>query len=67
MPKKNGKKTSRGIKQDRKRRSKEPWERGRGAKRKSNPNYTPCTVTIKKGKNKGKRVKRYCLRKPKKK
>jgi len=42
------KKSSRGRKQDRyskgkshRWRSKEPWERGRGAKRKGNPRYKP--------------------------
>ncbi|MBC8495825.1 hypothetical protein H8D36_06735 [archaeon] len=33
--------TSRGLKQDQKRRSKQTWERGRGAKRKGNPRYKP--------------------------
>lgn len=33
--------SSRGLKQDRSRRSKEDWERGRGAKRKGNPRYKP--------------------------
>lgn len=33
--------TSRGLKQDIKRRSKENWERGRGAKKKGNPRYKP--------------------------
>jgi hypothetical protein len=33
--------TSRGRKQDRRQRSKQPWERGRGAKRKGNPRYKP--------------------------
>jgi len=33
--------TSRGLKADMKRRSKQNWERGRGAKRKGNPNYKP--------------------------
>lgn len=31
--------TSRGRSQDRKRRSREPWERGRGAPKKGNPRY----------------------------
>ena len=35
-------------------RSKEPWERGRGAKRKGNPRYKPCI-------RKGRKV--YVLRK----
>lgn len=34
---------------DDKLRSKEAWERGRGAPRKSNPNYTPKMVTDKNG------------------
>jgi len=33
--------TSRGLKQDIKRRSKEGWERGRGAKKIGNPRYKP--------------------------
>ena len=33
--------TSRGLKQDIKRRSQENWERGRGARRISNPRYKP--------------------------
>ena len=33
--------TSRGLKQDVKRRSKENHERGRGAKKKGNPRYKP--------------------------
>ena len=40
--------------QDQKRRSKENWERGRGAKRKGNPRYKPV-------RRKGKKV--YILRK----
>lgn len=39
--KKMKKHTSRGLKQDRNNRSKEGWERGRGAKRKGNPRYKP--------------------------
>ena len=35
--------TKRGWKQDRARRSKQNWERGRGAKRKGNPRYKPVT------------------------
>jgi len=33
--------TSRGWKIDQAKRSKEPWERGRGADRKGNPRYKP--------------------------
>lgn len=33
--------TRRGLKQDIMRRSKQKWERGRGAKRKGNPRYKP--------------------------
>jgi len=33
--------TSRGLKQDIRKRSKENWERGRGAKKKGNPRYKP--------------------------
>ena len=36
--------TSRGLKQDLRRRSNENWERGRGAKRKGNPRYKPVRV-----------------------
>lgn len=36
--------TSRGLKQDMRQRSKENWERGRGAKRKGNPRYKPARV-----------------------
>ena len=36
--------TSRGWKQDQNRRSKEGWERGRGAKKKGNPRYKPVRV-----------------------
>lgn len=41
--------TKRGVIQDRKLRSKEGWERGKGAKRKSNPRYKPVTITDKNG------------------
>ena len=53
--------TKRGLKQDLKRRSKQNWERGRGAKRKGNPRYKPKRV---KGKDDVLR-KVYCLRKRK--
>jgi len=53
--------TSRGLKQDIKRRSKENWERGRGAKKIGNPRYTPKRI---KGKDDVIR-KIYCLRKKK--
>ena len=33
--------TRKGLKADMKRRSRENWERGRGAKRKGNPRYKP--------------------------
>ena len=36
--------TSRGLKQDIKRRSKENWERGRGARKIGNPRYKPVRV-----------------------
>jgi hypothetical protein len=39
--------TKRGWKQDQEKRSKQGWERGRGAKRKGNPRYKPV---IRKGK-----------------
>ena len=35
--------------QDDKKRSKEAWERGRGAPKKGNPNYTPKMITDKNG------------------
>lgn len=34
----------RSQKKDMKRRSKEGWERGKGAKKKGNPRYKPCKV-----------------------
>ena len=43
---------------DRKLRSKEPWERGKGAKKKGNPRYKPSTCL-----REGKRIKCYRLRK----
>lgn len=36
--------TSRGLKQDLRRRSKENWERGRGARRIGNPRYKPVRI-----------------------
>ena len=39
--------TRRGLKQDLKLRSKQNWERGRGAKRKGNPRYKPVKVKCK--------------------
>ena len=36
--------TSRGLAQDMKRRSKENWERGRGARKIGNPRYKPVRV-----------------------
>ena len=53
--------TKRGLKQDIKMRSKENWERGRGAKKIGNPRYTPKRI---KGKDDVIR-KIYCLRKRK--
>ena len=41
--------TSRGLSQDRKRRSSEPWERGVGAPRKGNPSYMLMKVRTKYG------------------
>lgn len=43
------KKTSKGLKLDRKNRSTEAWERGRGAPKKGNPRYTPVIITRKDG------------------
>lgn len=39
--KKPKKRSTKSLKADRARRSKEPWERGRGAKKKGNPRYKP--------------------------
>ena len=47
------------TKQDRARRSKQPWERGRGARKISNPRYTPKIVKRKDGT----KVKVYVVRK----
>ena len=44
---------------DDKKRSKQNWERGRGAKRKGNPRYKPTVITNKRGR----RQKVYVLRK----
>lgn len=41
--------THRGLIQDRKRRSKEPWEQGVGAPKKGNPRYMPKQITDKNG------------------
>jgi hypothetical protein len=41
--------TSRGLKKDRKLRSKEGWERSRGAKKIGNPRYAPKIITDKNG------------------
>ncbi len=41
--------TTRGLTQDRRLRSKESWERGRGAPKKSNPRYTPKQIVDKNG------------------
>ena len=38
-----------GYKLDRKKRSKEPWERGKGAHRKGNPRYKPVIIKDKHG------------------
>lgn len=50
------KRSTRSITSDRAKRSKQSWERGRGAKRKGNPNYMPV-------KRNGRKV--YVLRKRK--
>ena len=50
--------TSRGLKQDIRLRSKENWERGKGARKIGNPRYTPKRI---KGKDDVIR-KIYCLR-----
>lgn len=42
----------RSKRQDDQRRSKEDWERGRGAKKKGNPRYKPAMVTDKNGNRK---------------
>ena len=54
-------KTKRGRSLDRKRRSSEPWERGRKAPKKGNPNYKRTRVKKKGGKKKTTHV--YKLRK----
>lgn len=36
--------STKSLKLDRAKRSKQPWERGRGAPRKGNPRYKPVTV-----------------------
>ena len=41
--------TSLGWKRDQNKRSKQPWERGRGASRKGNPRYRPVRVEDKNG------------------
>lgn len=41
--------TKKGWKRDQKKRSKQPWERGRGAKRKGNPRYKPIRKRCKDG------------------
>ncbi len=53
-----GKKSTKSISMDRKRRSSQPWERGKKAPRKGNPRYTPKMVRTKAGKL----VKRYVVR-----
>jgi len=58
------KRSKRSIKQDRARRSKEPWERGKKAPRKGNPRYKP----VRKRRKDGTMTTTYVLRnKPKKK
>ena len=49
--------TSRGWRKDQQNRSKENWERGRGAKKIGNPRYKPSTTL-----RNGKRVKCYRVR-----
>lgn len=55
--------TSRSLSLDRKRRSKENWERGKGARKKGNPRYRPVRKDITRD---GKRIKTkvYVLRNP---
>ena len=59
--------TSRGLKQDQKRRSKQPWERGKGAPKKGNPRYKPAEVSVTRTSSSGKtstyKLKVYKLRK----
>ena len=57
--------TTRGIKQDRARRSKEGWERGKGAPKKGNPRYQPKRKCYKKANGKKVCTKVYVLRKRK--
>lgn len=53
----------RSLKQDRRLRSKQDWERGKGAKKIGNPRYKPVNIVDKNGKKR----KVYKLRKPDKK
>ena len=43
------KRTTRSINADRRQRSKQAWERGRGAPKKGNPRYRPIRVTDRNG------------------
>jgi len=61
MAKKKGKRSSRSLKQDRARRSKQDWERGKGARKKGNPRYQKVKVRARSGKL----VTRYKVRKRK--
>ena len=56
------KRTTRGINQDRARRSSEGHETGRKAPKKGNPRYVLCDVKVKSGPQKGMTVKRRCRR-----
>lgn len=47
-----GKRSISSIKSDRSKRSKEKWERGKGAPKKSNPRYKPVMITDKNGNRK---------------
>lgn len=53
--------TALGWRRDQQQRSKQDWERGKGAKKKGNPRYAPKTITNKKGK----KQKVYVVRKKK--
>jgi len=55
--------TTRGRNQDRRQRSKEPWERGKGAKKIGNPRYAPVKKCYKKASGKKVCTKVYVLRK----
>ena len=46
---KRSERSTRALRMDDSHRSKQPWERGRGARKKGNPRYMPAHVTDKNG------------------